>query len=76
MSLNRGLGGHLPCLICLAPKEQFFDVSKTWPLRDAVQTENILKEARDLDNSQRESLLSLHGLHDINVSSSINLCVS
>jgi hypothetical protein len=45
MSLNRGLGGHLPCLICLAPKEQFFDVSKTWPLRDAVQTENILKEA-------------------------------
>lgn len=70
MSLNRGTGGHLPCPICLAPKEQLSDVSRTWPLRDAVQTQNILKDARAFERAQeRESLLSLHGLRDIDVSS-------
>ncbi|KAN0127630.1 hypothetical protein V8E53_014549 [Lactarius tabidus] len=66
MSLNRGSGGHFPCSICLAPKEQFSDVTKTWPLRDAVQTQNILKDARAFERAQDcNNLLSLHGLRDI-----------
>jgi hypothetical protein len=70
MSLNRGSGGHFPCSICLAPKEQFSDVTKTWPLRDAVQTQNILKDARAFERAQDcNNLLSLHGLRDIDVSS-------
>lgn len=70
MSLNRGTGGHLPCSICLVPKEQLSDISGTWPLRDAVQTQNILKDARAFGRAQeRESLLSQYGLRDIDVSS-------
>lgn len=69
MSLNQGNGGRLPCSICLAPKEQFSDVSMTWSLRDAVQTRNILQDARALGKPQCESLLSQHGLRDIDVSS-------
>lgn len=69
MSLIRGLGGHAPCPICLVPKEQLSDFSGTWPLRDAVQTQNLLRDARALDNPQRENLLSLHGLRDIDVGS-------
>ena len=69
MSLIRGLGGHLPCPICLAPKEQLSDVLSTWPLRDVAQTQNLLKSARALNNSQQEHLLSKYGLRDIDVSS-------
>lgn len=68
MSLIRGLGGHLPCPICHVPKEQLSDISGRWPLRDAVQTQNLLRDARALENPQRENILSLHGLHDIDVS--------
>lgn len=44
MSLIQGLGGHLPCPICLVPKEQLSDVSETWPLRGAEQTQNLLRD--------------------------------
>ena len=69
MSLNRGTGGHRPCSICVAPKEELSDILKTWPLRDAVETQNLLMNARSLGNTQRENLLSQHGLRDIDVSS-------
>ncbi|KAF8257057.1 hypothetical protein EI94DRAFT_1842699 [Lactarius quietus] len=66
MALIRGQGGKLPCPVCLVLADQLSDVSRTWLLRDAAQTQGLLKDARALDKSQGEALLSQHGLRDIN----------
>jgi hypothetical protein len=68
MSLTRGYGGKLPCLICLVPEKKLVHVSRTWPLRTAVHTQQLLNEARALNKTGCESLLSQYGLRNIDVS--------
>ncbi|KAF8266993.1 hypothetical protein EI94DRAFT_1771963 [Lactarius quietus] len=58
-------GGKLLCPVCLVPADQLSDISRTWLLRDAAQTQGLLKDAQALDKSQGEALLSQHGLRDI-----------
>jgi hypothetical protein len=68
MALTRGFGGKLPCPICFVPKDKLADISMTWPLRTAANTQEIIKVARSLNGADRESSLSKYGLRDINVS--------
>ncbi|KAF8258702.1 hypothetical protein EI94DRAFT_1910877 [Lactarius quietus] len=65
MALIRGAGGKLPCPICLVPSDQLSNISRTWPLRDAEQTQGLLKSVRALDKARCETLLSQYGLHDV-----------
>ncbi len=68
MSLIRGYLGKLPCPICCVPNKELADVSKTWPLRTAVQTQQILSVGKTLIRSNRESHLSKYGIRDVDVS--------
>ena len=44
MTLIRGLNGLYPCPVCLVPKEQLSDTSKTWPRRNARDHQRILTQ--------------------------------
>lgn len=68
MALTRGFNGKMPCPICFVPKEELVDISKTWKLRTAEDTQHIIDVARSLPGNDRESYLSLYGLRDLNVS--------
>ncbi len=68
MSLIRGSGGKFPCPICFVPEDNLADVSNTWPLRTAAHTKKLLKKARSLSKGECESLLSKHGIRNIDVS--------
>ena len=67
MSLIRGYGGKLPCPICLAPEEKLSDVTATWPLRTAAQTQQVLKEAQALNRRDSEAHLSSYGIRNVDV---------
>lgn len=68
MSLIRGSGGHMPCPVCLVPKEKLSDISTTWELRTAAHMQQIVEEARTFNRSDREALLAEYGIRNIDVS--------
>ncbi|KAH9083307.1 hypothetical protein EDB83DRAFT_2502427 [Lactarius deliciosus] len=65
MSLIRGLGGKRPCPICVVPNDKLADISRTWMLRTAARTQELLKEAQSLNNAESENLLSMHGIRNV-----------
>jgi hypothetical protein len=68
MSLIRGFRGKFPCPICLVPGDELADISKTWPQWTAAHTQELLNNARGLNKTDRENLLSKNGIRNINVS--------
>ncbi len=69
MSLIHGVKLKSPCPICFAKNNKFMDLTKTWPLRMATHTQEIIQQARELTHTQKhEALLSSRGLHNVNVS--------
>ena len=69
MSLTHGAASNFPCPICLVDRDKLTDLTKTWPLRTAAQSQELVKQAQGLTCvSNCEALLSSQGLHDINVS--------
>ncbi|KAH9007701.1 hypothetical protein EDB83DRAFT_2236259, partial [Lactarius deliciosus] len=64
MSLIRGLGRKRPCPICVVPNDKLADISRTWTLRTAACTQELLKEAQSLNNAESENLLSMHGIRN------------
>jgi hypothetical protein len=68
MSLIRG-GALLnfPCPVCLVRCKELTILTKTWPLRTAVHTHQLIEEARGLLHAQHERLLASQGLRDLDV---------
>ncbi|KAH9993319.1 hypothetical protein BJV74DRAFT_771077, partial [Russula compacta] len=55
-----------PCPICLVKSDALADISTTWPLRTAADTQMVIKDARKLQSAaEREKLLSHLSLHDV-----------
>lgn len=68
MSLTRGSTSTYPCPVCLAKNTELTDLTKTWPLRMAAHTQQLIQQARELTRVQdREALLSKYGLRDVEV---------
>jgi hypothetical protein len=69
MSLNRGFMGLKPCPVCYVGKDELHDCGKSWPLRNGLETQRIIKESRKpgLTQLEREDLLKAHGLRAIDV---------
>jgi hypothetical protein len=69
MSLIRGSNSKRPCPICLVKSDALADISTTWPLRTAADTQTVIKDARKLQSAaEREKLLSHLSLRDVDVS--------
>ena len=79
MALIRGLNGLCPCTRCLIQKDQQGDISKTAPLRTAVEMKRLVLEARRRQNNigedseegggseEEEDILQSNGLRDVDV---------
>ena len=67
MGLNRGFRGLKPCPICYVGKDELHDCSKSWPLRNGLETQKIIEKSRKLGSTQGENLLKDHGLRPIDV---------
>lgn len=68
MALTRGSSSNFPCPICLAPRREFVDLMKAWPLRTVAHTQEVIWQARQLRNPQdREGLLSSESLRNVDV---------
>jgi len=69
MALIRGTTSKRPCPICFVGADELSDITKTWPLRTAVNTQDILQQAHNIQSvTERERLLSEHGIRDVGVS--------
>ena len=70
MSLIRGgASSTFPCPVCFAKDKELSDLSKTWPLRTAAHSHQLIEQARGLAHAkEREKLLSNYGLRNIDVS--------
>lgn len=69
MALIRGGAlSNFPCPVCLVGCKELTILSKTWPLRTAAHTHQLIEEAQGLPRTQRERLLAGYGLRDLDVS--------
>jgi len=68
MSLIRGTTSKRPCPICTVGADELVDITRTWTARTAVDTQALLAQARTLTASARETLLSEHGIRNVEVS--------
>jgi hypothetical protein len=69
MALIRGTKSKRPCPICLIDGNELADITKRSVLRTALDTQQLLQEARQMRRvSDREKLLSEHGIRDVDVS--------
>ncbi|KAI9442882.1 hypothetical protein BJY52DRAFT_1128463, partial [Lactarius psammicola] len=73
MSLIRGVKSKSPCPICFAKNDELTNLTKTWPIRTATHTQEIIWQAQGLARVRdREALLSsqlrvvTRGLRDVN----------
>jgi hypothetical protein len=74
MALIRGLRGNFPCPICLVPQDMQHDLTLTYDLRTAKDTQRILKDADKLQYGyQREELVKSKGLRYIKASLKFSL---
>jgi hypothetical protein len=70
MALIRGSGGLCPCPICLIPKDKQSDLSISYTLRTAKDTQNVLKRADACNyDYEKQDLLKPLGLRYIKVES-------
>jgi len=69
MALIRGTTSKRPCPICFVGVDELSDITKTWMLRTAVNTQGILRQAHSIQGiTERKKLLSEHGICDVDVS--------
>jgi hypothetical protein len=74
MSLIRGPKSKHPCPVCLVKGDELANITKTWPLRTADQTKDVIEQARALQNNkEREKLLSGNGIRDVDVSNTCTI---
>ncbi|KAH9061804.1 hypothetical protein EDB83DRAFT_2506592 [Lactarius deliciosus] len=67
MSLIRGTKAKSPCPICLVKNDELVDLTKTWPLRTAAHSQELVQQARGHKRvKDREALLSAYGLRNVN----------
>jgi len=69
MALIHGTTSKWPCPICFVGADELSDITKTWTLRTAVNTQEILWQAHGIQGiTECEKLLSEHGIRDVDVS--------
>ncbi|KAF8258959.1 hypothetical protein EI94DRAFT_1814242 [Lactarius quietus] len=67
MALTHGSNAKFPCPRCLANHAELSDIMKTWPLRTAAETHELVMKARNTTCAQdREVLLSTQGVRNVN----------
>ena len=72
MALICGTTSKWPYPICFVGADELSDITKTWPLRTAINTQDILQQAHNIQTvTECEKLLSEHGICDIDVSNFI-----
>jgi hypothetical protein len=69
MALTRGNQGKRPCPICYIPLEELADMHASFTLRTVEETKEIIYDARKLNVTDRNAVLSEKGLRDVDVSS-------
>jgi len=67
MALIRGVKANYPCPVCLVPKEELSNLSKTYELRTTAGMQGIWSAAQEMNATQREQHLREHGLRDVQV---------
>jgi len=69
MALIRGTTSKRLCPICFVSADELSDITKTWMLRTAVNTQEILQQAHGIQGiTECKKLLSEHGIRDVDVS--------
>jgi hypothetical protein len=69
MALIHGTTSKRPCPICFVSADELSDITKTWLLRTAVNTQDILQQAHNIQSvTERKKLLTEHGIRDVGVS--------
>ena len=69
MALIRGSKGLYPCPVCLVPKGELADLSKTFELRTKENMKAIYEQASDANTAgEKEIILKAYSLRDIKVS--------
>ncbi|KAH9971889.1 hypothetical protein BJV74DRAFT_799089 [Russula compacta] len=66
MSLICGSNSKQSCPICLIKGEELADISRTWPLRMAGDTQRVIQDAQNLQSAAKcEDMLSDYGICDV-----------
>src|SRR6266851_8483142 len=69
MALICGTTSKRLCPICFVSADELSDITKTWMLRTAVNTQEILQQAHGIQGiTECKKLLSEHGIRDVDVS--------
>lgn len=68
MTLLRGLKGNFPCPICLVPRESQWDLSQSFHLRTANDSQaQFLKAMNEKNLEKHENFLKEHSIWPIEV---------
>lgn len=67
MALTRGITSNFPCPVCLVPREEQHDVTKTFNLRSTDEMHEIYTLSQDLSAKDREEYLKDVGLRNVEV---------
>lgn len=67
MALIRGEKGLFPCPICLVPKNEQADLTKTHERRTAEHTQEIFEAGLELSAAEHEELLKSEGMRNVEV---------
>lgn len=67
MALTHSGNALFPCLICLVPKQEIPNLSVQYPLRTSNAMQAIWAQASEMNATEREELLQLYGLRDVQV---------
>ncbi|KAH9965573.1 hypothetical protein BJV74DRAFT_799600 [Russula compacta] len=66
MSLICGSNSKRPCPICLVKGEELADISRTWPLRMAGDTQGVIQDGQNLQSTAKcKNMLSDYGICDV-----------
>ncbi|THH16568.1 hypothetical protein EUX98_g9282 [Antrodiella citrinella] len=66
MALIRGVKSLYPCPICLVPHNELANLRKSYPLRTAKQSQQVVEAARQMDTkAEGEELLVQYSLRDV-----------
>ncbi|KAG1771406.1 hypothetical protein EV702DRAFT_977341 [Suillus placidus] len=66
MSLIRGIMSLWPCPVCLVPRDELWDTSKSYPHRTSDESQAIVATARGKDTmEEKDEVLKEYGLRDV-----------
>jgi hypothetical protein len=69
MALICGTTSKWPCPICFVSADELSNITKTWMLRTAVHTQDVLRQAHAIQSvTEHEKLLTEHGIRDVDMS--------